>query len=163
MREEIVNYGQGKKKRKENQEKKIKWVERGQQDRRQWKEIRIHLMTWNRREKKTVVQMYCLLFLNTKRNWIAALGASCMPWWLHIYLDLESDLSNPKETRNSPNKGILEKKGERGFWFIVAIIQESRKVFSQKEEEKKRRLSVIKCYLLFWLLPAIELKAESNG
>lgn len=114
-------------------------------------------------KKKTVVQMYCLLFLNTKRNWIAALAASCMPWWLHIYLDLESDLSNPKETRNSPNKGILEKKGERGFWFIVAIIQESRKVFSQKEEEKKRRLSVIKCYLLFWLLPAIELKAESNG
>lgn len=35
VREEIVNYGQGKKKRKENQEKKGKWVERGQQDRRQ--------------------------------------------------------------------------------------------------------------------------------
>lgn len=31
-------------------------------------------------KKKTVVQMYCLLFLNTKRNWIAALAASCMPW-----------------------------------------------------------------------------------
>lgn len=31
-------------------------------------------------EKKTVVQMYCLLFLNTKRNWVAAPAASCMPW-----------------------------------------------------------------------------------
>lgn len=78
-REEVGNYGQGKKKRKENQEKK-KVGGKGTARQKAAKGNQNIFDDLQQEGKKTVVQRYCLLFLNTKRNWAAAPAASCMPW-----------------------------------------------------------------------------------